>query len=150
MISAHLEAVRAELGDQRRLADDEYRRPRVQPRQVTRQHERGVDDVVFPRRDAQAGELPGVVHPGLQRLVGKKGDSAAGRAQRGDRLVGAGDQGLAAIHGAVEVEEPAAMRQREAHERPPRAGGRVAVATARPAPTATRPSAREPLMSDRC
>ena len=81
---------------------------------MARQHERRVDHVVLAGLDPQARELASIVGAGLERLVGQEGDAPARRPQGRDRVVGPGNQRLAAVHGAVEIEEPAAVRQGEA------------------------------------
>jgi len=74
MVGAHLEPVRAELVDQRALADDEERCSRVETPEVERQYQRRVDDVVLCRRNAQPRELAGVVGACLEGLVGQERD----------------------------------------------------------------------------
>src|SRR4030095_14885394 len=56
-----------------------------------------------------------ILAPCGQRLVGQEGHGASVGPQRGDHLVGAGDQRLPEVHGPVEVEQPPSMRQRDRH-----------------------------------
>ena len=58
-----------------------------------------------------ARELGRVVVAGLQRLVGEEAHAAARRAQGADGLGRPGNEGLAEIDSAVEVEQPAAVRK---------------------------------------
>ena len=91
-IGPGLEAGPPQLGHQRGLTDDEHGRARIEASQVAREHDRGVQHVRGRGGHAQAGQLAGVLRADLQGLVGQEGHAAARRSQRGDDLVGAGDQ----------------------------------------------------------
>ncbi len=103
--------MRAHLLPHRGLADHEHRRARVTLAQVARQHQGRVDHVVGLGRHPEAGELGRVLRARLQRLVGEEGHPASRLAQGRDGPVRTGDQPLAQVDGAVEIEEPAAIRK---------------------------------------
>src|SRR6185503_9702930 len=78
-------------------------------------------------RHPEARELGRVLAAGLERLVGEERDAAARRAQGREAPGGTGDQAVAQVDGAVEVEEPAAVGETRPHPltlpAPPRGEG---------------------------
>src|SRR6266478_6176388 len=78
---------------------------------MAREDERGVDHVIRGRGHPEALELGRVVIARLEGLVGEEADAPARRAQGADRLGRPGNERLAEVYGAVEIEEPAAVRK---------------------------------------